>query len=88
MTPEEFIGIHNKLRKQYPTAPAYKEPECQELMFYSLSKMPGEAVAAAVDDWVSKYPKIAPSMSFVKRLSEIYARNQTLVVIPGGAKNE
>ena len=88
MTAAEYVAITNKLRKQYPRAPFYKDPEHLEILFYSLAGFPAEAVAAAVDDWTSKYPKIAPSASFIKRLAEIYANGAPLVVIDTRRHNE
>lgn len=89
MTAKEFVEIHNRLRKQYPGAAAYHDPEHQTILFFSLQNLPAEAVAAAVDDWATKYPRIAPSISFIKRLAEIYANGQTpLVVIDMRRKRE
>ena len=57
MTANEFVTIAGRLRKQYPKAGFFGDPELLEIWFLRLCDFDADSVNATIDEWISKNKK-------------------------------
>ena len=75
MKVNNFIKFAGRLRRAYPKAGLFGDPEVLEIWWFRLSELDDEAVAAAVDEWISKNKK-PPTTDEIRKSAEKYQQGR------------
>ena len=76
MKVNNFINLAGRLRRAYPKAGLFGDPEVLEIWWFRLSDLDDEAVAAAIDEWTSKN-KFPPTTEEIREVAEKYQQGRT-----------
>jgi len=76
MKASNFIKFAGRLRRAYPKVGLFGDPELLEIWWLRLSDLDDQAVAAAIDDWVSKN-KRPPTADDIRETAEKYQQGRT-----------